>query len=411
MKKFIFCLVAFLGCFVTTKAQTVTVASVKVAPGSTASFSLSLTGGKVDKYGSLKFTATFPTDLAVTTTGNFDVNQTAWKGATGAVGDIDATGVALVGFSGSNFISTSDVNDLVSVEIAIDKDAKEGTYDVTLSDIYFGYNSSDKDKAGDVTFQVIVKNLETITLDEESETAPTASDGAVNVKVKRTIAANEWSTICLPFAMTGDQVKDAFGEDVKFAEFDSWTITDETPAANAVQSVKLTFTTVDAVANGIEANHPYMIKVGSALTEFGVSEVTILDPGADEYGMVQAITKQFKIGRTAYNLVMNAYYAKSTLLNKEFFVSGNQLWYNDADDATAIKAFRATFTFDDRLTLTFLTSGSRVTMDFVDGETNGINNTIQTGEQNNQYYNLNGLRVETPAKGIYIKNGKKVVVK
>ena len=28
-----------------------------------------------------------------------------------------------------------------------------------------------------------------------------------------------------------------------------------------------------------------------------------------------------------------------------------------------------------------------------------------------EYYNLNGVRVETPSKGIYIKDGKKVVVK
>ena len=28
-----------------------------------------------------------------------------------------------------------------------------------------------------------------------------STDGAVDVRVKRTINANEWSTICLPFAM------------------------------------------------------------------------------------------------------------------------------------------------------------------------------------------------------------------
>ena len=51
-------------------------------------------------------------------------------------------------------------------------------------------------------------------LDENSTTAP-ESQTNVDVRVKRTIRANEWSTICLPFAMTETQVKTAFGEDVK----------------------------------------------------------------------------------------------------------------------------------------------------------------------------------------------------
>jgi len=54
-----------------------------------------------------------------------------------------------------------------------------------------------------------------VVLDETSTTAPKASNGAVDVLVKRTIKANEWSTICLPFTMTETQVKTAFGDDVR----------------------------------------------------------------------------------------------------------------------------------------------------------------------------------------------------
>lgn len=51
-------------------------------------------------------------------------------------------------------------------------------------------------------------------------------------------------------------------------------------------------------------------------------------------------------------------------------------------------------------------------MDFEDGEegTTGIRNTILTIEQN-VWYNLQGQRVERPGKGLYIRNGKKVVIK
>ena len=39
------------------------------------------------------------------------------------------------------------------------------------------------------------------------------------VRVKRTINANEWSTICLPFAITAEQVKGVFGDDVQLGDF------------------------------------------------------------------------------------------------------------------------------------------------------------------------------------------------
>jgi hypothetical protein len=46
-----------------------------------------------------------------------------------------------------------------------------------------------------------------------------------------------------------------------------------------------------------------------------------------------------------------------------------------------------------------------------DGETTGIS-TIQNAEQGTkEIYNLNGQRVNQPAKGLYIVNGKKVFIK
>ncbi len=47
----------------------------------------------------------------------------------------------------------------------------------------------------------------------------------------------------------------------------------------------------------------------------------------------------------------------------------------------------------------------------VDGETTGIENVKGEAIMNSQYYTLDGRRVAEPTKGIYIVNGKKVVVK
>jgi len=46
----------------------------------------------------------------------------------------------------------------------------------------------------------------------------------------------------------------------------------------------------------------------------------------------------------------------------------------------------------------------------IDGATTGIEMNRVT-PANDRYYNLSGQPVEHPAKGLYISNGKKVVVK
>lgn len=56
------------------------------------------------------------------------------------------------------------------------------------------------------------------------------------------------------------------------------------------------------------------------------------------------------------------------------------------------------------------TTGSRVAWIFDDGTT-GIKTTNLTNDTNETIYNLNGQRVTAPQKGLYIVNGKKVIMK
>ena len=61
-------------------------------------------------------------------------------------------------------------------------------------------------------------------------------------------------------------------------------------------------------------------------------------------------------------------------------------------------------------TTTALTQGARISIVFDDEET-GINDVKNVQKNDNRYYNLNGLEVAQPTKGLYIVNGKKVVIK
>ncbi|MBQ9356843.1 MAG: hypothetical protein IJT98_06105 [Prevotella sp.] len=105
-----------------------------------------------------------------------------------------------------------------SVNITADASLEQGTThtggkltQVTLSD-------DNEIILPDVDFSIKIVDPTRIVLDETSTTKPDNAT-SVNVRVKRTINANEWSTICLPFDMTEAQVKTAFGDDVKIANF------------------------------------------------------------------------------------------------------------------------------------------------------------------------------------------------
>ncbi len=60
-------------------------------------------------------------------------------------------------------------------------------------------------------------------------------------------------------------------------------------------------------------------------------------------------------------------------------------------------------------------AGAKLSLLFDDGETTGIESInatdATTSEGDDAYYNLNGQRVTKPVKGVYIHNGKKVIVK
>jgi len=370
-------------------SQTVTVADVNARPGETVAFSLNLSDGKAATYTALSFDVQFP-ESGFTTTGTYKVSD-AWTGAMAVVGDVDATGLATIPFASAETITGSDVENLVSVSFKVDESIELGTYDVTLKNILFEYGMSDKDNAPDVTFHVNVSS--SILLDEASATMPEAATG-VDVRVLRTIKADEWSTICLPFAMTEEQVTAAFGSDVKLGDFTGYA-TEEDDDANIV-GITVNFDAVSA----IDANHPYVIKTSQDITEFSVSSVDI---DAEEEPTVAAVKRTKK----QWSEMIGTNNAKTvTEMENCLFLSGGKFWYAKGDKE--FKAFRGYFDFYDVIT-SVEEAGARISISF-DGHVTGIEDRmVMKGD--GRYYNLRGQHVEHPSKGVYITNGKKVVVK
>ena len=224
-----------------------------------------------------------------------------------------------------------------------------------------------------------------VTLDENSTTLPEASDGETEIKVKRTIKANQWNTICFPFAMTRAQKNEVFGEDVELATYGEYKIAEDgiNVLFDAVRSTK-----------GIDANKPYIIKTSKDISEFMITSTIVPCndapfEGDEEIGFFYGTLKAG--GKVPANCL---------------FLNGGKFWYSTGQ--SNIKAFRGYFEFDDVLA-SLETAPSKVKMVFRD-ETTGIKNVI-VETANDDMYDLQGRRIVNPDKGVYIKNGKKVVVK
>lgn len=381
----------------------IAVADVEALPGETVSFAVNMVDGKADTYTAMTLYAYFPTE-GFATTETYSVSS-SWVGAMGVVGDINpTTGLAKIPFASADAITGSEVNNLVTVSFTVDNSVAVGEYPVTLKGTMFEYNSSDKDYADDVTFNIKVVNVHTVVLDETSTVAPTAAND-VNVIVKRTIKAGNWSTICLPFAMTEEQVKTAFGNDVELADFTGYDIEED---GEDIVGITVNFDN----ATEIEANHPYIIKVSAPMTEFTVDGVDI-DP--EDVPCVSFGFTTGKGSKAVYHPIdFNGTYVAdfdfyNDAVQRALFISDNKFYYA-TENTKHMKAFRGYFDFDDLITETE-SSSARISM-FFNGEITDINKVSEKkSDKSGVIYDLQGRRVNKPIKGIFIMDGKKVVVK
>ena len=232
-------------------------------------------------------------------------------------------------------------------------------------------------------------------LEETSTTAPTAQSD-VDVLVRRTIKANEWSTICLPFAMTAEQVKTAFGDDVVLKDFNGYTTTEDND--ENIVAIEVKFKAVDPVV--IEDNHPYVIKVSSAISEFTVNDVDIAPENKPTVAAIERKKKQ-------WSELIGTYVANTTVEENCLFLSDNKFWYSNG--STKMKGFRAYFDFYDVLSEV---ENASARIDFNFDDTTGIKEIHGANGNAEGTYDLQGRKVEEPTnKGLYIVNGRKVVKK
>ena len=283
MKKIVLSIMALLATAGTAMAQNaLSVADFTVPQNSEGTLTVSFQFDAANTYTGYSFELELPSDLQFVMESETDVAYTkgACHDASHSVtanlseGKVKVGGLSL---SSKPLVGTSGTLLTFTVRPTSPTLTVGNTYTGTISNIRISDTEGTHYILSESNFTVTIGEpveLRTV-LDETSTTVPDAATG-VDVRVKRTIKANEWSTICLPFAMTWAQVESAFGEDVQLADFSDYDTEEE---GDDVTGITINFTD----AYGIEANHPYIIKVSSAITEFTADGVDIAPDEENAY--------------------------------------------------------------------------------------------------------------------------------
>lgn len=203
------------------------------------------------------------------------------------------------------------------------------------------------------------------------------------VKLNRTLVANKWNTLCVPFAISEEEIKANFGEGTLVEKFE------------AVNGNTVNF----ADATSIEAGVPYLIKptvTGTAYT-FNAKDVIADAPKVEGNADVT-----FK-GIYSPTDITNDGTVKAAGVTED----GKVLFVNAGSQT---KAFRCFFTISDNASIT-----PAMLKISIKGVETAINSIVMDNSNatDNALYNLQGQRVNgnSLTKGIYIKNGKKFAVK
>ena len=253
-----------------------------------------------------------------------------------------------------------------------------------------------------------VKIVDYILLDEGNEAMTVTLAGLNgqmrNLKMRRTIKASKWNTVCLPFDMTAEEIAAAFGEGTKVEEFSSLTYD------SSKESTTLQFSNAETITAGT----PYLLKPGKT------TDASIFDIKSKE---IKCASETFVPTGTTHNantttttLTMQGEYNHRTITPDEatngktiYVISGDKIYHVNSD--VEMKGFRCYFVAEDTQASSanifsnakvMHSDGTSTDLRLIDAEATGDTGAV---------YDLLGRKRDEQTKGIVIENGKKRIIK
>lgn len=252
-----------------------------------------------------------------------------------------------------------------NIKIGVNKEACSGTYTIQLA-------SNDYVPAQTYSDNIL----------RETTTVSFNAQNDVDVQLKRSLTPTQWNTFCVPFTISADVIAEKFGAGTLVYTFGSMN--------GNVMNFKASTT--------IEAGKPYIVKPTKEVVDPTFTGVNIVE------------SDPVKSGENGFYM-QGTYGAKTDLLDDgtNLFLGEGNKFYKPAKGSTKMKGMRAYFIVPQGTNLAALRAN-------IDGATTAIDELTTVVEQptDNRIYNLQGQFVGTSFEGlhgVYVQNGKKVLVK
>lgn len=253
-----------------------------------------------------------------------------------------------------------------NIKIGVDKEGCSGTYTIQLA-------SNDYAPAQTYSDNIL----------RETATVSFNAQDNVDVQLERTLSPEYWNTFCVPFTISADVIKEKFGEGTQVCTFGS------------MEGTVMNF----AHSTSIEAGKPYIVKptkevVDPTFTGVNIEAVAAKQVGANGYFMQGIYSVKTDLTTDGTNL---------------FLGDGNKFYKPLGTTTAKMKGMRAYFIVPQGTNFAALRAN-------IDGATTAIDELATVVEQptDNRIYNLQGQFVGTSFEGlhgVYVQNGKKVLVK
>ena len=253
----------------------------------------------------------------------------------------------------------------------------------------------------------------------------------VRYNLRRKFAVNKWNSFIVPFNIEGAQVKTAFSGEteatqVKVSRFEK--------INNLSDHIQIIFKKVDLDKEGITAGVPYIIWVGkdadvkdrstSYSFKYGNSDVTVTGPIYHIDGIEPQAYTDAAPTKSEGDVTFNGFYYKPTggAPTGPYLLSGGDMYHltsNYAGNSMVGTCWYMTLSSASTKKVSFSFEGENTptAIEMVEMNPSMSDSAVAGGRSNNFIYNLSGQRVamkdqvKSLKPGIYVCNGKKIIVR
>ena len=234
----------------------------------------------------------------------------------------------------------------------------------------------------------LYKKENAISLSETDATLPSTNTSYDKVTLTRNMTAGKWSTLCLPFALTSEEITENFGAESQVKTLSGVTVNDG--------EFTMTFENTTTIAAGT----PYLVKATKNVTTITAANAS--DGVAVNTTLTETATTVSDGGGNS--ITFQGHFGTQTVAAGNYIIKDNK-FYVVGNSGTTNKGYRGYFTIAGP-------NANKVKALNLDEDVTGIEIVQELEQEDNTMYDLQGRVIKNPQLGhLYIMQSKKYLNK